>query len=248
MWHFCARNLQYYEANAILGAFKSLIVSQLLYEKYLMLLRKLIVPALTGLLFFGAATANAATVTYSNAHTTPQMQLVIDDGVALGAFRFSLTTTVGTADFLALGFNYSGAAISSGDITLLSATRADDSAISPTLGLFGNNTGNESDCGHGCNFNGSESATYFDYIIRIGDNGGGPNNYVKSVVFDITVPGSLAGNPFSQLAVRAQSTSNPSNSIKADLTTTVVPLPAGFPLLISGLLGLGYLRQRRRKS
>ncbi|WP_299849113.1 hypothetical protein [uncultured Roseovarius sp.] len=100
----------------------------------------------------------------------------------------------------------------------------------------------------GCNFNGGGSASLFDYIIRIGANGGNANNFLKTVVFDIMVPGSLAANPVSQLAARAQSTTNPGDSIKADLTPDnppnpgTMPLPAGLPLLASGFL------RRRRKA
>lgn len=201
----------------------------------------------------GLATgASAATITYTNSAPTPKLQLVIDDAASPGKFRFSLSTTVGTADYLGLGFNFAGAGIMQSDITLISATRADDTAITPSLQLFGNNTGSQSDCGAGCNFNGGGSASLFDYIIRIGSNGGNANNFVKTVVFDIMVPGSLAANPFSQLAARAQSTTNPGGSIKADLTPDnppnpgTIPLPAGLPLLASGFLAFGFLHRRRK--
>ncbi len=195
------------------------------------------------------APVSAATVTYNNSETSPNMQLEIDDS-ASGSFRFSLSTLVGTADFLGLGFNFAGSSITQSDITLVSATRADNSAISPTLALFGNNTGSQSSCGGGCNFNGSGSASLFDYIIRIGDNGGNANNFVKTVVFDIAAAGSLAMNPFSQFAVRAQSTSNQSGSIKTDLSTPVspIPLPAGLPLLLAGVCAIGILRRRKSCS
>ncbi|QDY68601.1 VPLPA-CTERM sorting domain-containing protein [Qingshengfaniella alkalisoli] len=201
---------------------------------------------------WAAASASAATVTYSNTHTTPKLQLIVDDDASPGTYRFSMSTTVGTADFLALGFNYSGISLAQTDFSLVSATRADDTPISPSLALFGDNTGSQSDCGAGCNFNGSGSASSFDYILRIGQQGGGGDNYVKTVVFDLTAPGSLDMNPFSQFAARAQSTTNPEGSIKADLIPplgeppTPVPIPAGFPLLVGGLAAFSLVRKSRK--
>lgn len=194
-----------------------------------------------------ATGANAATMTYTNADPTPVIQLVIDDAAVAGGFRFSLSTTVGTADYLGLGFNFSGTSISQSDIVLVSATNASDAAITPALTLYGDNTGSQNDCGNGCNFNGSGSATLFDYVVGIGSQGGNAANFVKTVVFDIFFAGSLADNPFSQFGIRAQSTTNPGGSIKADLTPDMspIPLPAGLPLLLSGLLAAGLLARRR---
>ncbi len=203
----------------------------------------------SAVLAFGVASgARATTLAYTNTHVTPQMQLILEDETTPGKYRFSLSTTVGTADYLGFGFNYAGTSISQSDISLISATNKNGDPISPTLKLFGDNTGSQSKCGKGCNFNGSGSASAFDYIIRIGANGGG-DNYVQSVVFELMLPGSLENNPFSQMAVRAQSTSNPGGSIKADLvpdTPAPVPLPAGLPLLATGLLAVGILRRRRK--
>ncbi len=218
-----------------------------------MMLEKFNVLVASAVLALGlTSAANAATITYTNAEPTPQMQLVIDDAASPGKFRFSLSTTVGTADFLGLGFNFAGVSIAPGDITLVSATNASDSAITPALQLFGNNTGSQNMCGSGCNFNGAGSPTMFDYIIRIGSNGGNPNDFVKTVVFDIMVSGSLAANPFSQLAARAQSTTNQGGSIKTSLTPKdpggpgTIPLPAGLPLMLTAL-GLGAVAARRTK-
>jgi hypothetical protein len=193
------------------------------------------------------ASAHAATITYTNAETTPAMQLVIDDDAVENGFRFSLSTTMGAADYLGLAFDFSGLSLSQENIVLVSATNASDQAIAPALTLYGNNTGSQNDCGNGCNFNGSGSATLFDYIIGIGAQGGNSANFVKSVVFDIFFAGSLDDNPFSQLAARAQSTTNPGGSIKTSLTPEMspVPLPAGLPLLLSGLLAAGLLARRR---
>lgn len=202
---------------------------------------------ITAAVALGAGSAaNAATVAYTNADPTPRISLTVDDAAAPGKVRFSLSTTLGTADYLGLGFNFAGTSIAQGDITLVSATRQDGNAITPMLKLFGTNTGSQSKCGSGCNFNGAGSASVFDYIIRIGDNGGAQNNYVNSVVFDIAATGSLA-SLFSDFAVRAQSTSNNGGSIKTDLSPvpSPVPLPAGLPLLGSGLLAIGILRRRR---
>ena len=158
---------------------------------------------------------------------------------------------MGTADFLGLAFNFDGASVEADDITFVSATRADGSASIIDLELFGDNTGSQNTCGPGCNFNGAGSPTVFDYIVRIGEQGGGgPGgiNFVESVVFDISTTATLATSPFSGFAVRAQSTTNPGGSIKTslDLVPDVpsVPLPAGLPLLASGLLVAGFLRRR----
>lgn len=210
-----------------------------------------------------ATAASAATVTYENADVTPKLQLIVDDVVSPGKIRFSLSTTVGTADYLGLGFNFAETgldpSIMQSEITLISATKADGTAMPdgmPELQLFGNNTASQTDCGTGCNFGGAGSAEEFDYIIRIGESGGGgPGgvNYVKSVVFDIAIADGreLADGIFAQFAARAQSTTNPGGSIKADLVEVddeppAVPLPAGLPLLGSGLLALGIIRRRRR--
>ena len=198
------------------------------------------------------AIGQAATVSYTNSDPTPQVQLTVDDAASPGKFRFSLSTLLGTADFLGLGFNFAGSMLSNGDLTLVSATGSNDESIKPVLKLFGDNTASQSTCGNGCNFNGSGSASDFDYIIRIGGNGGGKNNYVKTVVFDVAFAGDLSSYPFSQFAFRAQSTSNPEGSIKADLNPepqpAPVPLPAGLPLLGSGLLAIGALRRRKRAA
>ena len=78
---------------------------------------------------------------------------------------------------------------------------------------------------------------------------GNANNFVKTVVFDVALVGDLANNPFSQLALRAQSTTNPGGSIKTDLvpgdSPAPIPLPAG-GVLLAGALGLiGLLRRRK---
>lgn len=205
---------------------------------------KLLVFSAAASLCASLGVASAATVTYTNVEPTPKIELVIDDGVGPDKFQFSLSTLIGTADFLALGFNFSGTSLSIDDFELVSATNASDASSNPTLQLFGNNTGSQNTCGTGCNFNGDGSATHFDYILRIGQTGGAGDNYVKSVVFNLATFGTLANNPFSQLAVRAQSTTNPGGSIKTDLT--VVPLPAAGWLLIGGLGALAAVRRRKR--
>lgn len=204
---------------------------------------------------YSVGEASAATVTYTNAEATPKMELTIDDS-GVNSYRFSLSTLVGTADFLALGFNLFGSLnpLTSASFSLVSATNASNVAITPSLVLFGNDTGSQATCGTGCNFNGAGSASTFDYILRIGEAGGNAANYVKTVVFDLAYTGSLADNPFSQLALRAQSTSNPGGSIKTDLVpdgggvTTPVPLPAGLPLLLSGMALAGVVARRKSRK
>lgn len=198
-----------------------------------------------------ASGATASTMTFTNAETSPSMKMVIDDSVSAGKFRFSLSTTAGTADFLGLAFNFAGTSITQSDISFVSATRSNDTPSTVALKLFGNNTGRQNTCGGGCNFNGAGSATLFDYILRIGENGGGgPGgiNYVKSVVFDIATTTSLADSLFSGFAARAQTTSTPGGSIKTNLVPDVaaVPLPAGLPLLASGLFAAGFFGRRRK--
>jgi hypothetical protein len=193
-----------------------------------------------------ATAANAATVTYINADPTPVMELTIDDGGGGNVFNFSFETTVGTADYLALGFNFEGS-LDGATIELVSAENASDDDIYPLLALYGDGLEQTGDCEQGCNFYGDGSASLFDYIIKIGLQGGNADNYVKKVEFTIsfTEPSEVTLDDFSQFSIRAQSTSNLENSIKTDLTISPVPLPAGLPLLLSGLLAAGWLARRR---
>jgi hypothetical protein len=110
--------------------------------------------------------------------------------------------------------------------------------------LYGDGNAQVSDCEQGCNFNGSGSASLFDYIIKFASQGGSADNYVKTVQFTIALAGAT-WDFFTQFGIRAQSTSNLEQSIKADLTIPPVPQPAGLPLLLSGLLAAGLLVRRR---
>ncbi len=186
--------------------------------------------------------AQAATVTFESAEADPKVQLVIDDAAVAGGFRFTLTTTFGVADFLGLGFDYAGTVIAQANLALVSYTPG--TANTPALTLFGNNTNLQNTCGTGCNFNGAGSDPGpYDYIIRIGQNGGGPNE-VSSAVFDIFVTGSLSD--FSDFGIRAQGTSGPSSSIKFGLPpVSIVPLPAAGWALLLALGGLGLASRRR---
>ena len=195
-----------------------------------------------------AGAAGAATVTYQTAEADPKVQLVIDDTAAgAGKFRFTLTTVFGVADFLGLGFDFAGASLTSAALSLVSFTSPSATPNTPALVLFGNNTNSQVVCEQGCNFNGTNSSPApFDYIIRIGQNGGGAN-FVASVVFDVTTAGSLANNPFSLFGVRAQSTSGPEDSIKFGLVQLPpVPVPAAGFLMLGALGGLAALRRRRK--
>ncbi|WP_299837852.1 VPLPA-CTERM sorting domain-containing protein [uncultured Jannaschia sp.] len=208
---------------------------------------------ITGLVlgsFMMIGTASAATVSYTTAETDPKVQLLLDDGAVDGAVRFTLSAVTGFADFLGLGFDFSGTKILKSKIDLVSFASTHNRPDVPALVLFGDNTGSQSTCGNGCNFNGGGGTgdTAFDYILRIGEQGGGKKN-VAGIVFDI---GGVALADFSNFAVRAQETSN-GNSIKYGLNpdATVpspVPLPAAGFGLMAGLGALAALRRRKRAA
>jgi hypothetical protein len=196
-----------------------------------------------GALAVAAGGVSAATVTYENVEDTPKVRLVIDDS-GVDTFRFTLTTTLGFADFLGLAFDFAGS-LTEDMITLVSYTP--DSSLSPDLELFGDGVTQVDECGAGCNFKGGESGSgLYDYIVRIGEQGGG-DKLISSIVFDIALAGSLDNNPFSNFAVRAQGTSNEEGSIKYGLEEAPpIPLPAAGFLMIGALVGLAALRRRRR--
>lgn len=211
--------------------------------------------AAAAVLVMTAGVAQAATVTYQTVEVVPQVRLVIDDTAAgPGKFRFTLTTVAGGgADFLGLGFDFAGSSLTLAALSVVSFTSTSVTPNTLALALFGNNTNSQINCGNGCNFNGmGSSPDPYDYIIRIGENGGGKNN-VSSIVFDVTTAGSLANNPFSLFGVRAQGTGpNGDSSIKFGLVLVPpsppplpVPLPAGLPLLLAGLGALALVSRRK---
>ncbi|WP_299818651.1 VPLPA-CTERM sorting domain-containing protein [uncultured Jannaschia sp.] len=197
-----------------------------------------------------AGTASAATMSYTTAETNPQVRLVLDDAAEAGSVRFSLSAAQGFADFLGLGFDFAGSSVMQSMIGLVSFTSTSTKPNVPNVKLFGNNTGSQGTCGNGCNFNGAGGTgdTVFDYIVRIGEQGGGKNN-VASVVFDIA---GVDLADFSNFAVRAQETSN-GDSIKYGLNPDTpapspVPLPAAGLGLVTGLGALAALRRRKRAA
>lgn len=196
-----------------------------------------------------AGSASAATMSYTTAETNPEIRLTLDDAAMPGSLRFSLSAISGFADFLGLGFDYAGSRIAQDMIRLVGFDSTSNKPYTPALELFGDNTGAQSECGKGCNLkgNGGSGDTMFDYIVRIGQNGGGKNN-VASVVFDIAGVDLV---DFSNFAVRAQETSN-GGSIKYGLnpdapvpTPSPVPLPAAGFVLMAGLGALSVLRRRK---
>ena len=211
--------------------------------------KKFLALAVSAMLGMGiASSASALSVTYLGVLPSPKVQLVIDDQSGPNKFSFTLTTTQGYADFLALGFNFSGTpALTASDFTVTAAANTNGPITPlPPLTLFGDGSTKVGTCGNGCNFNGGGSASLFDYIVRIATQGSAGNDNVQSISFDLLATGTLVDNPFSQLAVRAQNTNLNGNSIKTDLSIAPVPLPAGAPLLLGGLGILALLRRRRK--
>jgi len=191
-----------------------------------------------------ATGANAATVTYTNADESPVMQLTISNVENGVLFSIMTADEFGTADYLALAFNLDVVEdLIEDDFVPIAATDAGGNNIDPLpeLTLYEDTR----DCENGCNFNGDDKSLY-DYIIKFAGQGGSGDNYVNSISFEITDLGDdFDLENFSMFSIRAQSTSNLEGSLKADLTISPVPLPAGLPLLLSGLLAAGWLARRR---
>ncbi len=202
-----------------------------------------------------AGTASAATVTFVSEELNPQVRLELTDtasGLSAGSVRFSLDSAIGFADYLGLGFDYAGMMLRQADITRVAFTSPSGNPATPAIVLYGNNTGTQATCGQGCTFNGGGGTgdTTFDYIVRIGEQGGGKKN-VASVVFDIA---GTSLTDFSNFAVRAQETSN-GGSIKYGLNPVMemtppapVPLPAAGFGLFAGIGALAALRRRKRAN
>ncbi len=217
------------------------------------MLKKISAIALAAVMMAG--TASAATVTFVSEELNPQVRLELTDtaaGLSAGSVRFSIDSAIGFADYLGLGFDYAGTMLKQTAFSLVSFTSLSGKPNTPAIVLYGNNTGTQSTCGQGCNLNGAGGTgnTQFDYIVRIGEQGGGKNN-VSSVEFDIA---GTSLTDFSNFAVRAQETSN-GDSIKYGLNPVMevtppapVPLPAAGFGLFAGIGALAALRRRKRAA
>ncbi|MGF1685733.1 PEP-CTERM sorting domain-containing protein [Photobacterium japonica] len=187
----------------------------------------------------------------------------INDNTA-GRFTFNISVPQTDADILAVAFNTDGATeYTSANLDVMNFSaiaRSGGPAVAPTNTFF-----NTSNCGAGCNFNGSVDPAPFDVILRVGNQGSPLTDWYYDVSFDIADLG-LSLNDFIAVGIRGQSVLGSGSdkafqeipecpNTRAGVTRDCppsgppqVPEPASFGLFLMGMAGVGWGIRRQRKQ
>lgn len=211
-----------------------------------------------------SATLAAITLSASAAYAVPSLSFIIDGDTFTDPFSFSNTSDAGES-LLAFGIDLSGASGVSGvtndlcfDTVVGGPCRFTGGATAfSATGGTGTSTGLQSstvvDGGSTLDltFNDFNPGETFSFVIDVDDA-----DASNSTVLGSDMIGATAYADFSDgqrvlgtfIAVAGNSDASAFSATGTIETPSAIPLPAGLPLLLSGIGGLAWLRRRKRNA